>query len=37
MAQMLQVNFTLEHLDLGETDQVIHLKDFYSQQVFNNQ
>ena len=22
MAQMLQVNFSLEHLDLGDTDQV---------------
>ena len=26
MAQMLQVNFTLEHLDLGDTDQVIYFK-----------
>lgn len=25
MAQMLQVNFSLEHLDLGDTDQVNNL------------
>ena len=27
MAQMLQVNTTLRHLDLGDTDQVMFLKN----------
>ena len=28
MAQMLQVNFILQHLDIGDTDQVIKFDTF---------